>query len=236
MITDRGHPDEVLVGLNKRDPQVFDLHRIDLRSGEAPLEAENPGAYVGWLTDHEFQVRGATMATPDGGFQLLVSKAPGGEYEPFLTWGPEDNGGAHGFTPDGGGLYIEDSLESDTTQLYSIDLSSGAKAVLARSERVDVGPVMVHPDRHHVQAVGFALHQLEWNILDDEIRADFEELAKVEDGEISVVSRDKSDRNWLVAYSSDRAPARYYAWTATGAGRRTCSARDPISSGTSWRR
>ncbi len=212
VLTDRRHPDEVLVGMNQRDPQVFDLHRIDLRSGEATLEAENPGAFVGWLTDHEFRVRGATMAMPDGGFQLLVSQEPGDEYEPFLTWGPEDNGGALGFTPDGSGLYIEDSLETDTTQLYSIDLASGSKTVLARDDRVDVGPVIVHPDKHHVQAVGFALHRLEWTVLDEAIRPDLDALAKVEDGEISVVSRDKSDRHWLVAYSSDRSPAHYYAW------------------------
>ncbi len=212
VMTDRNHPDEVLVGLNQRDPQVFDLHRINLRGGEPSLEAENPGAFVGWLTDHDFRVRGATMAMPDGGFQLLVSKQPGAEYEPFLTWGPEDNGGAHGFTPDGSGLYIEDSLETDTTQLYAIDLATGAKTVLALDERVDVGPVMVHPESHHVQAVGFALHKLEWMVLDDSVRADFDELGKVEDGEVTIVSRDKSDRHWLAAYSSDRTPTHYYSW------------------------
>ena len=212
VLTDRRHPEEVLVGLNKRDPQVFDLHRIDLRNGEVKLEAENPGVFVGWLTDHEFKVRGATAALPDGGFQLVVSKQPGAEFEPLLTWGPEDNGGALGFTPDGAGLYVEDSLGSNTTQLYSIDLAGGAKTVLARDERVDVGPIVVDPEKHHVQAVGFALHKLEWTVLDESIRADLDALGEVEDGEVSVVSRDRSDRQWLVAYSSDRAAARYYGW------------------------
>ena len=215
VITDRNHPNEILVGLNKRQPEAFDLHRINLKTGEESLEAENPGNYVGWLTDHNFQVRGATAATPDGGFELLVAKTPGDEFEPFLAWGAEDNGGALGFAPDGESLYIEDSLSSDTTELYQIDLASKTKTVLASSDRVDVGPVITHPTDHHVQGVGFALHKLKWTILDDNIRGDFEALAKVYGGEISIVSRDKSDTKWLVAYASDTQPARYYAWDRT---------------------
>ena len=215
VITDRNYPNEILVGLNKRDPKAFDLHRIHLETGEESLEAENPGTYVGWLTDHDFQVRGATAATPDGGFELLVAKTPGDDFEPFLVWGAEDNGSALGFAPDGESLYIEDSLSSDTTELYQIDLATKTKIVLANSDRVDVGPVITHPTEHHVQAVGFALHKLEWTILDDTIRDDFKALAKVYDGEISIVSRDKSDTTWLVAYASDTQPARYYAWDRT---------------------
>jgi hypothetical protein len=96
LITDRNHPDEILVGLNKRDPQVFDLYRIRLSTGAETLEAENPGNYVGWLTDNDFRVRGAMAANADGGFDLLVAQAPGADFEPFLSWGPEDNGGPHG--------------------------------------------------------------------------------------------------------------------------------------------
>ena len=69
VITDREHQDEILVAMNRRDPQLFDLHRVQLDSAESIVEAENPGNYVGWLCDHEFRARGATVATPDGGFQ-----------------------------------------------------------------------------------------------------------------------------------------------------------------------
>jgi len=212
LITDRNHPDEIIVGLNKRDPQVFDLHRIRLSTGEETLEAENPGIYVSWLTDNDFRVRGAMAANADGGFDLLVAKTPGADFEPFLSWGSEDSGGPHGFAPDGKSLYIEDSLASDTTELYQIDLNTGKKTTIANNAQVDVGPVITHPDLHHIQAVGFALHKLEWTIFDDTIRADFAALEAIEDGELSIVSRDKGDNTWLVAFASDTQPARYYAW------------------------
>ena len=216
VISDPNYPGELLVAMNRRDPQVFDLHRLRLSSGEFTLEAENPGNYVGWLTDHGFRVRGATAAEADGGFQLLVSREPGGEFEPFLRWGPEDSGAAIAFTPDGQGLYIEDSLASDTTELYSLTLDSKVRKVLSRSDQVDVGPVMIHPTKHHVQAVGYNLHRLEWTVLDESIAADLDVLREVHPGELNIVSRDKDDQIWLAAYLSDQAPVRYYYYDRRG--------------------
>ena len=37
---------QVLVGLNKRDSKVFDMHRIDIASGQAELDTENPGEFT----------------------------------------------------------------------------------------------------------------------------------------------------------------------------------------------
>ena len=212
VITDPNFPDEVFVALNQRNPQLFDLHRIELRGGSITMEAENPGAFVGWLVDNQFRLRGAQAATADGGFQLLVSRTPGAAMEPLLTWGPEDNGGALGFAPGDQSLYIEDSLAGDTTELYELDLATGAKRTLGRRDNVDVGPVLLHPTERRVQAVGFALHRLEWEFLDPEIEADFAALARVADGEINLVSRDRADRRWLAAFTGDTSPVRYYAW------------------------
>ena len=53
IIDDRYDDDgEILVALNKRNPEVFDVYRIDLNSKELTLVAENPGNITGWITDH----------------------------------------------------------------------------------------------------------------------------------------------------------------------------------------
>ncbi|NBC48853.1 MAG: hypothetical protein GVY22_12865, partial [Gammaproteobacteria bacterium] len=59
LMTDPEHPNELLVGLNRRDPSVFDLYRIRLDSGEVTLDTENPGDVVSWLTDPDFRIRAA---------------------------------------------------------------------------------------------------------------------------------------------------------------------------------
>ena len=48
---DRDHPGEMLVGLNRRDPKVFDLHRLNLETGAITLDTENPGDVLDWTTD-----------------------------------------------------------------------------------------------------------------------------------------------------------------------------------------
>src|SRR5256886_12702585 len=60
----RDFPDELLIGLNKRNKEVFDAYRLDLKTGELLLVAENPGNITSWLTDHASNIRGAQ--TSDG--------------------------------------------------------------------------------------------------------------------------------------------------------------------------
>lgn len=55
------------MGLNKRNPQVFDMYRIKLETGELTLDTENPGDVLGWLTDAKFQIRGAISMNPSDG-------------------------------------------------------------------------------------------------------------------------------------------------------------------------
>src|SRR3546814_5782254 len=52
-------PDHVLISHNQRDPQVFDVYRVNVHTGAAALVAQNPGNVVGWQTDHAGKVRAA---------------------------------------------------------------------------------------------------------------------------------------------------------------------------------
>src|SRR5688500_12608367 len=51
------HQNEILVGLNKRVPQVFDVYRINVNTGDMQMIAENPGNYTGWGTDWDGKLR-----------------------------------------------------------------------------------------------------------------------------------------------------------------------------------
>src|SRR5438105_8919334 len=41
-------PDELLVGMNLRDPMVFDVYRVNLNTGAIVMDAQNPGDVIGW--------------------------------------------------------------------------------------------------------------------------------------------------------------------------------------------
>src|SRR5437773_726057 len=80
----RDFPDELLIGLNKRNKEVFDAYRLDLRNGELLLVAENPGNITSWLTDHVGNIRGAQ--TSDGvNTSFLYRDGAAGPFRTVLT-------------------------------------------------------------------------------------------------------------------------------------------------------
>ena len=68
--TRKSHRDEVLVGMNRDNPQLHDVYRLDLKTGGLTKLIENPG-YAGWIADEDMVVRGALSPLPEGGFDLL---------------------------------------------------------------------------------------------------------------------------------------------------------------------
>jgi len=106
------------------------MYRLNIATAELTMEGENPGDYVGWMVDNAFVVRGAVAALEDGGYELLL-KNEAREQVSFMTWGPEDQQQTLGFTPDNKGLYLEDSVGSNTTQFYEMDIATREKKVIA---------------------------------------------------------------------------------------------------------
>jgi len=90
------HPDEILVGLNDRDPSLHDIYRVRIADGERTLVIQNEGM-AAFVTDDQYRVRLAMRMTPDGGSEVL--RPAGGTVRPAGgTAGPAD--GTRGGTVD----------------------------------------------------------------------------------------------------------------------------------------
>lgn len=208
--TDPTRPHEVLVALNDSDPRVHDVWRIDLRDGARRLAAKNPGDAIGWLADHSFEPNLLKAMGPDGGTILRLRE--NGKWRDFLSCGPDDNLGAHGFAPGGKSIYIESSVGRDTTSLLEVSLDGKTSKVLSENPESDLGVVLLHPRTYAVEAVTFETDRQRWTILDVSLKKDFDAFEKEFDGEVSVVSRDDADKVWyLLVNRPDRSPA-FWRW------------------------
>jgi dipeptidyl aminopeptidase/acylaminoacyl peptidase len=214
ILTDKKYPNELLVGLNLRDRRAFDMYRVDLTTGAIAMDTQNPGDVVGWITDPNFQIRGAQANNQkDGSTMLRVRDSKDTPWRDIITWPFGENGGADAFTADGRTLYVESSLGSDTTRLAVVDAATGKELkVLAQNPKVDVGQVIINDDNKVVEAVGFDYLRNEWTVLDPSVKTDFDALAKLHRGNMSLISRDRANRNWLIAYDNDEGPVAYYAY------------------------
>ncbi|HZM15494.1 MAG TPA: S9 family peptidase [Candidatus Krumholzibacteria bacterium] len=213
----REHPNEVLVGLNKRDKHFFDMHRLDLTTGEVKLDTENPGDVESWVVDAGFVVRGALAQNQSDGRHIIrVRDTANSPWRDLLSAPNDDVLEPVDFSADGKSLFVETSLGTDTNRLVRVDLATGKEVeVLATDRRCDVGPFFVQPDRHVVQAVGCNYTRLEWKVLDPSVQDDFAGLKKVRDGDFIISGRDRADKTWIVRYTLDDGPVAFYAWDRT---------------------
>jgi dipeptidyl aminopeptidase/acylaminoacyl peptidase len=214
-------PNEVLIGLNDRNPQYHDIWRVNIESGERELIQENPGV-AGYVTDDDFRVRFLMDFTPEGGQLVQKPKVegetgPDAEWEDFLRIGFEDamTTSLAGFDKSGQVLYLVDSRDRNTGALFALDLATGEATLVAEDPRVDVGGVLAHPTEKSIQAVSFTHARTEWKVLDEAIRPDLDYLATVEDGELMVTSRSLDDTQWTVAYILDDGPIKFYRYDRT---------------------
>jgi dipeptidyl aminopeptidase/acylaminoacyl peptidase len=210
---DEKHPDTLLVGLNKRNKAVFDMHRITLSTGAEKLDTENPGNIVGWTTDAEFQVRAATAVNmKTGGYDLLVRDKPGAEWKTIKSWTNEEQGSAAGFGKEPNVLYVIGNDATNTMRLTKLDLATNKEELVAEDKEYDISGAMIDDKKRVPLAVSFTKARTEWKVLDDSVKADFEALAKVRRGDFAVNNMTSDQSKWVVAYTADDAPTSYYLY------------------------
>lgn len=207
-----GVPDQILVSMNARNRALMDVYRLTLSTGALVLDTTNPGDVVGWEADKNLNVLGAQAITPDGGTEIRFRDNAQSPWKSWLKAPAEDNLDLVSLTDDAKAAIIESSLGSDTARVIQRDIATGAEKVIASSDEVDAGIVQMNPNTRVVEAVSFEPGRRSWKIIDPSVKDDFDALAKLTDGDFTIVNRDLANKTWLVAFSSDRGPVRWYSW------------------------
>ncbi|MCC6335239.1 MAG: S9 family peptidase [Myxococcales bacterium] len=206
-------PDVVLVTMNVRDRKLMDVWRVNLKTGAAELDTQNPGDVVGWTVDPQFVVRGATATLKGGGTELRTRESAKAKWTPLVTVGLEENVGLEGFTEDGRSVFLTTSINSDTERLVEKSLKTGAERLLAQSPASDVMGQLAHPVKHVMRAAGFDVNgRLGWTAIDSSVKGDLEGLDQALAGDFFVVSMDDADARWLVAERLDAGSTRFWTW------------------------
>lgn len=202
-------PNEILIGLNDRDPRFHDIYRLNILTGEKKLVQKNPD-FAGFVTDEDYGVRFATKYAPDGTIDYFQPNGKDG-WKPFLKVPNEDtaNTSLMGFNKAGDVLYIRDSRGRDTSALVALDLKTGREKLIASDDRADLGAIKSHPTENTIQAVNFTYDRRHRQVFDPEVKKDLELLEKKTKGELGVSGWSLDDRQWIIAELVDDGPVRY---------------------------
>jgi len=211
--TEKDFPTELLIGLNKDNPQLHDVYRLDLTTGELAKEVDNPG-FAAWLADSKLVVRCAFAPLEDGGMQVLVRDSADDDWRLLrevtvrdaLTTDPV------AFSADGKSLMLITSAGAETARLVSIDLATGAEEVLAQDDEADVNAVRLDPHTKQPQVVTVLKDRSEYLVLDPAVDADVTAIRGLHPGDPVLSSADHSDMTWLVAFTNDAGPVHYFAY------------------------
>ena len=223
---DRDVPNQIVVGLNDRDPRYHDLYVLEVDSGKRRLLYRNTddGRMVGvdWL-DGAWQPVLRSQVLADGGSTYELRLHGDKDWRLFLTLGFEDTIGGSwvgGFTRDGQWLYGSLSTSEDLPRLVRWSREH------LRTCGTNCQPELVH--RASTGALGVSLSDINTGeprvltetdlrsrrvVLDPSVQPDLNALNKLAgSNDFSIVDQDLNDRLWLVAVGSDQQGAEYWLW------------------------
>ncbi len=205
-------PDQMLVALNDRVPQLHDLYRVNIETGERTLVQENEG-FLGFTSDDDYNVRFAVRMTPDGEIEIF-NPTEEGDWELADKIAMEDTltTSSIGFDKTGRIMYMIDTRDRNTAALFANDLETGEQTLIAEDPQADLSDVMIHPTEKNIQAVAFTYERKYWQVLDESIAQDLAYLGTVADGDVEVTDRTLDDKYWIVAYLLDDGPVQYYRY------------------------
>jgi dipeptidyl aminopeptidase/acylaminoacyl peptidase len=227
--TNPNNPDDILVFANARDQAVFDLYQCNTRTGEAAMKWENDGAYTGVVVDRQWNVRFAIQPQIDGGVLFFHRKNDNEEWETFAKIDQEDTGSGFaelfkpiGFNEDGSRFWMLDCRGRDTNALYEIDMtadtiSDNNKQIVFESKSSDLtlDNNLIHPSTFELQGIYTQRLRAALHVLDPDIQADFDNIAKLQDGEFYLVSRNNVNDKWVILFHRDDGPYEYWSWDRT---------------------
>lgn len=216
---DKHFPNELLLTMNKEDPRLRDVYHLDLPSGTLKRVAKNPGNVARWVVDRQFQVRGAVATHPDGRSELLIRDNEHSDWRSIVSWKADDvsltsrlPSGPVGFTLDGQSLFLLEARDANASRLVRLHITTGDRTVLASDPQYDVSHVLLHPDTYEVQAVAFNKDRLEWTVLDESIKRDFERLRDIHRGDLLISGHDDANQTWMIRFTVDNGPVPFYAY------------------------
>lgn len=215
MITDdlEDDPDHVLISHNQRNPQVFDVYRVNVHTGESTRVAENPGNIIGWQTDHAGRVR-AALASDGLNTVLLYRDSEDEAFRPLITTDYKTQVTPALFTFDDKRLYALSNRGRDRLALVEIDPAKpDAETVLFEPEEVDLDGVGYSRLRKVLTVAAYQTDLPRRKFFDKQTEALHAAIARqLPDYEFTLQSGTRAEDRYIVAAYNDRTPGARYLY------------------------
>ena len=212
----RKQPDLITIIMNKRNPAIFDVYRLNINTGELTLYITNPGNITEWY--------------PDNDGKILLAKASDGVDETILT---RENERAPfksiiknnfknkvelvAIIDNGKSFYASSNVNRDRMALVQINAETGKeeKVIYARNN-VDISDVGYSRSKHRLEYAGWEDDKLHKFFLNPVSKSMYDDLKGKLNGVIKFVERDTAETKFIINTYTDRNPGTYYLYERNG--------------------
>lgn len=202
---------EILIEMNKRNPEIFDVYRLNFETGELNIAAENPGNISGWVTDHNGKIR-AAITTDGVNTSLLYRENENESWHTVITTNFKESLTPLFFTFDNKFLYASSNIGRDKNAVIRYDIKNAAEAeVIFEHPEVDVYTLTYSRKRKVITSVIFNTWKRERVLLDKKTEKIFNRLEKdLGEYEILITDNDDNEEKFIIRTYSDRSLGAYY--------------------------
>jgi dipeptidyl aminopeptidase/acylaminoacyl peptidase len=208
-------PDHILVNNNRRNPEVFDVYRIDVHTGKEELVARNPGDIVGWQTDQDGRIRIAAR-TQGLTTQLLYRPDEAGEFKPIITTDYRTEITPQFFNADGDRFYAISNRGRDKKALVLIDPTKpDAEDLVFERPDVDLDDATWSRQLKKLVVANYTTEKAERKFFDPRYASIYRQLSEQLPGmQLILQSGNKAEDKFVVAAFNDRTEGARYIFDA----------------------
>ena len=210
-------PDEILVGLNDRNPQVHDVYRLNLDTGERELVIENTENVASWQTDLDGTVRVATRQNEAGDTDIHLVNDGELSDEPFYSCSVLEECGVVRFHQDNERVYMTTNRgdDVDRSRLTLYHPESGEKEIVESDprEQVDFGSPIFNEDDELIATSYVYDDGVAYYPKDEQFERDLAFLQdELPEGDLGFGSRTDDETRQIVTVQRDVDPGSTYLY------------------------
>lgn len=207
--------DEILIMMNKEDATVFDVYKLNVKTGETKLVAKNPGNILSWIPDSNGQIRMAVASDGVVGV-VLYRETEEDEFQPFISIDAGETVSPLGFSQDNQFIYAVSDKGRDKTELVKYDLQ-GKEEVVFSNPNVDIAGALYSSTKDQLLYATYITDKVHYNFFDNEFENLFNKMKEqlgVSASEFGINDYNKEMTKFIVSVSSDTVYGKYYYYDA----------------------
>jgi dipeptidyl aminopeptidase/acylaminoacyl peptidase len=205
------NPNEMLIQMNKENPQVFDVYRINVNTGDMTVVGQNPGNITGWVTDHNGKLRIA-LTTDGVNTSILYRDSEDQEFKPLITTSFKETLAPLFFTFNNKNLYMASNIGRDKAAIVEYDIANNKEIkTLYTNPDYDVYGLNYSRKRKALTYISYTGWKQEYHFLDTESKSIYDDLTtKLPGKQIAITARNRNEDKLLIRTYSDKSLGAYY--------------------------